>query len=863
MKQNIALSGSSRKNVSPQGHRQWLRKRLLRSIGAGIFCLGIAAISAVLVDTPHSAQAQQPPVVHYNNGLGRTPALGWSSWTYFRKDISESIIKAQADALHTKLQSHGFVYVNVDDGWQIAPASDCDAFGRFKVDPAKFPNGIKPVADYVHSLGLKFGLYVTPGVPNSAYDKNSPIEGTSYHVRDIVKMPLKNALPDVLSPCQYDIDFSKPGAKEFIQSWANQFASWGVDYVKMDFISVGFDAKGNTDNAKFWSAALLQTGRPIYFTLCNNLQLQDVFGQWWASWSNGWRGPNGDIERDNGLSFILPATDWSHVSSRLSTTTYNYLAGPGGWNDLDSLMIGYGSPARTGLTEGEKRLHMGFWVMQCSPLLVGTDMTNMDAADLAWLQNDEIIGINQTPVVATPHNLNSSWQWYSKQLADGSYAVLMLCKNNSTEVKPIAVNWQADLGFSGSARVKNLFSNTDLGVVASGISYNFGGHDALLFKVTPTSATPTAPVAPTGIAASAGNTQIALSWGNVVNASSYNLYRATTTNGQGTTPYRTNLTNTSFTDTGLTNGTAYFYKVTAVNSIGESPRSAEASATPQGSGGPVVPSAPTGVTASAGNAQAILSWGAVSGATSYSIFRGTTSGGQAATPVASGITATTYTNTGLTNGTTYYYYVKAVNSAGASAPSLEVSARPMAPTTVPSAPTGLAASAGDAQVSLTWNASSGATSYSIFRGTTANGQATTPIATGITSTNYVNTGLTNGTTYYYKVKAVNSAGSSAYSNEANAKPVAPSGNGINLSASLVAGQVRLTWTANVPNVAYFTVYRGTTSGGQGTTPLDYPSASPWTDNFAPNSGTRYYYVLRAVDIYGNTSALSNEVSIVP
>ena len=130
-------------------------------------------------------------------------------------------------------------------------------------------------------------------------------------------------------------------------------------------------------------------------------------------------------------------------------------------------------------------------------------------------------------------------------------------------------------------------------------------------------------------------------------------------------------------------------------------------------------------------------------------------------------------------------------------------------------------------------------------------------------TNYVNTGLTNGTTYYYKFKAVNSAGSSAYSNEASAKPVVPSGNGINLSVSLVAGQVTLIWTSNVPNVAYFTVYRGTTSGGQGATPLDYPSATPWTDNFSPNSGTRYYYVLRAVDIYGDTSAPSNEVSIVP
>ncbi|BDI28202.1 hypothetical protein CCAX7_002530 [Capsulimonas corticalis] len=184
---------------------------------------------------------------------------------------------------------------------------------------------------------------------------------------------------------------------------------------------------------------------------------------------------------------------------------------------------------------------------------------------------------------------------------------------------------------------------------------------------------------------------------------------------------------------------------------------------------PSAPSAPTGLTAAAGNAQVALSWTAASGATSYSIFRGTASGGESATAIVTGVTGTTYTNTGLTNGTTYYYEVKAVNSAGSSGYSNEASAKPVAPT-APAAPTGLAATAGNAQVSLSWTASSGATSYSIFRGTTSGGESATAIATGVTGTTYTNTGLTNGTTYYYEVKAVNSAGSSGYSNEDLAEP---------------------------------------------------------------------------------------------
>jgi endoglucanase len=197
---------------------------------------------------------------------------------------------------------------------------------------------------------------------------------------------------------------------------------------------------------------------------------------------------------------------------------------------------------------------------------------------------------------------------------------------------------------------------------------------------------------------------------------------------------------------------------------------------------PTVPATPTNLVATAGNAQVALSWTASTGATSYTVRRATTSGGTYA-DVATGVTSTNYTNTGLTNGTAYYYVVSAVNSAGSSANSNQVSATPQTPVTIPAAPTNLTGVAGNAQVVLSWTASSGATSYTVKR-STASGSGYVDVATGVTSTSYTNTGLTNGTAYYFVVSAVNSAGSSGNSNQATATPT--SGTSINAFATIEA-----------------------------------------------------------------------------
>ena len=188
--------------------------------------------------------------------------------------------------------------------------------------------------------------------------------------------------------------------------------------------------------------------------------------------------------------------------------------------------------------------------------------------------------------------------------------------------------------------------------------------------------TGTAPATPTGLAATPGNTQVALSWAASTGATSYNVYRGTSSGGEGTTPVASGITGTTYTNTGLTNGTAYYFKVAAVDSVGTSSLSSEVSATPAN----VPPPTPTGLTATAGAGQVALAWSTSSGATSYNVYRGTSSGGESSTPFRTGLTSTGYTDLGVTSGAAYYYKVAAVGSGGTSALSSEASATPTAST---------------------------------------------------------------------------------------------------------------------------------------------------------------------------------------
>src|SRR6266480_3559409 len=247
-----------------------MRPRLSRRVLVGLAAVAVVIAGAVVgILTVPSAQAS-------NNGLSITPAMGWSSWSFVRRTPTEAKIIAQADAMkNSGLTAHGFVYANLDDFWMKCDSNGpvVDGNGRWVVDSAKFPNGMKFLANHI--------------ADTSKTEKN-------YNCKHM-----------------YYIDYSKPGAQEYVNSFANLFASWGADYLKIDGVG-SFDIP----DVQAWDKALRQTGRPINYALSNNLNIAD--GNTWKQLANSWR-TQGDVEcycgpGPNGSGF--PLTDWSHVAAR-------------------------------------------------------------------------------------------------------------------------------------------------------------------------------------------------------------------------------------------------------------------------------------------------------------------------------------------------------------------------------------------------------------------------------------------------------------------------------------------------------------------------------------------------------------------
>jgi fibronectin type 3 domain-containing protein len=281
------------------------------------------------------------------------------------------------------------------------------------------------------------------------------------------------------------------------------------------------------------------------------------------------------------------------------------------------------------------------------------------------------------------------------------------------------------------------------------------------------------PAAPTGVTATWGDHQITISWTGVANATSYNIYWSTTPGLTPNTGTKATGATSPCVQAGLAPGITYYYIVTAVNSAGEGPASVEASATTNATpaSGPTVPAAPTGVSAAGGTNQVTISWSAVTSATSYNIYWSTTSG---VTPTngtrISGVTSPAI-QTGLTAGTTYYYIVTAVNSAGEGAASIQVAATTLSTTpglTVPGSPMDVTAAGGVNQVTVSWSPVTGATSYNLYWSTTSGVTISTGTRIAGVMSPYDHTGLSASTPYYYVVTAGNSLGESASSAQATA-----------------------------------------------------------------------------------------------
>jgi fibronectin type 3 domain-containing protein len=370
-----------------------------------------------------------------------------------------------------------------------------------------------------------------------------------------------------------------------------------------------------------------------------------------------------------------------------------------------------------------------------------------------------------------------------------------------------------------------------------------------------------APGIPTNLLATAGVLQIALTWTAGNNDATYKLYRAT---ASGFTPSAANLiaspSTTSFTDSTAVAGTTYFYVVAGVNTTGQtSAASGQASAAAQAA----APGVPTNLTATGAALQVALTWTAASNDATYKVYRSTVSG---FTPSAANLIAspstTSFTDSSVSGGTTYFYLVAGVNTTGQiSSPSSQASATAQAG--VPGTPTGLAATGGALQVALTWNAGANDVSYSVYRSAVS---GFTPSATNLIAnpgtTSLTDTSVTAGTTYFYLVTGANSTGqSSTWSSQASATAQAPApGSPTSLVATGGALQVALTWTAGT-NDATFRVYRSTVSGftASAATLIASPSTNAFTDSNV-TAGTTYFYLVSGVNSTGQASSPSSQAS---
>jgi alpha-galactosidase len=405
------------------------------------------------------------------------PPLGWSSWSStwasHGRALTEAYVGAQADAMADKLRPSGYQYVNLDDGW----SKGFDEHGRPQPDPGRFPNGIAGLAEHVHAKGLKLGVYLTPGLRVAAWKANGTVAGTQVHLQDIADPARQGNTQGKGDGRAYKIDYARPGAKEYVQSCADLLASWGVDYIKMDFVGPGGgNVRADTrDDIRAWHDALRRTGRPVWLELSNKLSIDDAAT--WKAYSNGWRIEN-DVE---GYGKDGKLTRWAKVAVRFTDAPrWASFAGPGGWNDLDSLEVGNGD--RDGLTPDERRTTMTLWAICCSPLIVGADLTDLDAGDLALLTNAEVLAIDQAGHVATPLSQAERQQVWRAKGPDGTVTVALFNLGNADAT--VSVTW-AGLGLVGRADVRDLWAHRDLGPSDTGHSALLSPHACQLLCVRP------------------------------------------------------------------------------------------------------------------------------------------------------------------------------------------------------------------------------------------------------------------------------------------------------------------------------------------------------------------------------------------
>jgi len=395
----------------------------------------LAVALAALSIIPLSAQKFE--------GLAKTPPMGWNSWNKFACNIDENLIKGVADAMvETGLRDAGYVYLNLDDCWH----GQRDSLGFIQADPVRFPSGIKALADYVHSKGLKIGIYSDAGRQTCA---------------------------------------GRPGSLGHEYQDAMQYAKWGIDYLKYDWC--------NTENVNPVGAynlmrdALRAAGRPILFSMCEWGQSKPW--EWAAETGHMWR-TTGDIF--NCFDCLDQHPGWASYGVMQILDMQNGLrkyAGPGHWNDPDMLEVGNGQAVN------EDRAHFSMWCMLAAPLILGNDIRSMSQDTKDILMNREVVAINQDSlgVQGLKFAVKDGLEFWFKPLANNDWAFCIL--NRTTEAKQYTIDWQSFNLYDEVAKrftdfdskaytIRNLWTKKAEGNTSKIKSVTILGHDVALYRLS-------------------------------------------------------------------------------------------------------------------------------------------------------------------------------------------------------------------------------------------------------------------------------------------------------------------------------------------------------------------------------------------
>jgi alpha-galactosidase len=402
--------------------RSRLRSRLLAAATA--FALPVVAAPALLLF------GTAPQAAALSNGLAATPPMGWNDWNSFGCNVTEQKVEAVADYLVSSgLAADGYKYVDIDDCWM---SSSRDSGGHLVPDPAKFPDGISGTAAYVHSKGLKLGIYESAGTATCA---------------------------------------GYPGSLGHEQTDADSFASWGVDLLKYD--NCNGDGTSPQQRDTTMRDALAKTGRSILFSLCE--WGDDNVWTWGAGVGNMWR-TTGDI--NDSFGSLL-----SNFHTNVKLAAY---AGPGGWNDPDMLEVGRG-----GMTFTEDRSEFSLWAEMAAPLIAGNDLPNSSAATVSLLGNKDVIAVDQDSLGKQGTEIASSGglDVLSKPLANGDVAITLFNENSSAATISTTAA-AAGLPSSSSYTLDNLWSHVKT-TTTGAISATVPAHGTVMYRVSTGSSTTT------------------------------------------------------------------------------------------------------------------------------------------------------------------------------------------------------------------------------------------------------------------------------------------------------------------------------------------------------------------------------------